>query len=145
MFDLTPFNRRERNLWNNMDDSFNRFMNPFFGMENWGAMGTDVEDKGDHYLLTADLPGFNKKDIHVRIDGDVLTIEAEKKEDKKEERHNYVCRERHYGSYHRSFDLTGILKDQISGNYTDGVLSIKLPKEKTNGTDDQQSIEVNLD
>ena len=54
----------------------------FFGDGSWGRglseFKTDIQDKGDSYLLEADLPGFKKEDIHVDVDGDTMTIRAER-------------------------------------------------------------------
>ena len=78
------------------------------------------------------MPGFNKDDIKIDIENDCLTISAERKletndEDKKK---NFVKRERFYGSYSRSFDVTGIDVDHIEASYTDGVLTLNMPKKK---------------
>ena len=54
----------------------------FFGDGSWGRglseFKTDIQDKGDSYLLEADPPGFKKEDIHVDVDGDTMTIRAER-------------------------------------------------------------------
>jgi len=109
------------------------FSDPFAGFFNTTELAqfrTDVTDEGDHYLLEADLPGFEKKDINLDIQGDTLTIRAERhskvKEDDKE---NKVIRmERSYGAYSRSFDISGINADKIKAKYVDGVLRLTLPK-----------------
>ena len=91
---------------------------------------TDISDQGDSYLLEADLPGFDKDSIHIDLSEDTLTISAERhsqheEEDKKD---SYVCCERSYGQYQRSFDVSGIDKDGIKAKYADGVLRLTLPK-----------------
>ena len=94
------------------------------------AYGTDIRDEGDKYVLEADLPGFNKDDIHVDLDDGSLTISAERssdKEDKDDER-SYVRRERFYGSYSRSFSVKHIDTDAITASYADGVLTLIMPK-----------------
>ena len=62
------------------------------------AIRTDILDKGDHYQLQAELPGFNKEDIKINLEGDCLTIQAEHKEETEEKKKEYVRKERHYGS-----------------------------------------------
>ena len=91
---------------------------------------TDVTDTGDAYKLEAELPGFKKEDIKIDVENDCLTISAERKvdEDKKDEKNNFVKRERYYGSYSRSFDVSGINIDGIEASYTDGVLTLTMPK-----------------
>lgn len=91
---------------------------------------TDVRDEGDHFLLEADLPGFDKNDIHLDIKNDILTISAERHSEHEEEdkKGKYIRCERSYGCYKRDFDLSGIRADEIKAKYKDGVLKLKLPK-----------------
>ena len=79
MFDLMPFGY-ERSLL----DSFDNFEKEFFkGMNrSLASFRTDIQDKGDHYVLEAELPGFAKEDIHIDLDDNYLTIRAEHKEEK---------------------------------------------------------------
>lgn len=90
----------------------------------------DLEDKGDHFELTADLPGFSKDDIKIDIEDKIMTITAKKEESKETKEKNYICRERRYGSYTRSFDISGAKADEISGSFKNGVLSIIIPKKE---------------
>ena len=115
-------------------DNFERhfFDSPFFGTSSSSMAGfsTDITDEGDSYKLTADLPGFEKGDINIDINDNTLTLSAERhsefeKEDKKGK---YIRVERSYGSYSRSFDLTGIKEDEIEAKYDNGVLTLTLPK-----------------
>lgn len=124
MFDLMPFDQSRRSLmrdWDNFEKNF--FSN--FGMS---AFRTDIRDKGDHYELVADLPGFQKDDIHIDVEGDMLTVHAEHKEDKEDKKDDYIRRERHYGSFSRSFNVANVKTDQIDAEYKDGVLKLVLPK-----------------
>ena len=63
-------------------DPWDQMEREFFGDGSWGRglseFKTDIQDKGDFYLLEADLPGFKKEDIHVDVDGDTMTIRAER-------------------------------------------------------------------
>lgn len=109
------------------------FSDPFSGFFNRTELAqfrTDVTDEGDHYLLEADLPGFDKKDINLDIQGDTLTIHAERhsKVEEKDKKEKVVRVERSYGSYSRSFDITGINADKIKAKYDNGVLRLTLPK-----------------
>jgi HSP20 family protein len=91
---------------------------------------TDVCEEEKNYLIEAELPGFDKNDINVEIDGGVLTISAEHTEEKeeKDENRKYISRERRFGYFSRSFDVSGIDEDSITGEYKDGVLKLVLPK-----------------
>ena len=109
------------------------FSDPFAGFFNTTELAqfrTDVTDEGDHFLLEADLPGFEKKDINLDIQGDTLTIHAERhsKVEEKDKKDKVVRMERSYGSYSRSFDITGIDPEKIKAKYVDGVLRLTLPK-----------------
>ena len=109
------------------------FSDPFAGFFNTSELAqfrTDVTDEGDHFLLEADLPGFEKKDINLDIQGDTLTIHAERhsKVEEKDKKDKIVRMERSYGSYSRSFDITGIDPEKIKAKYVDGVLRLTLPK-----------------
>ena len=132
MFELIPFDRTIRHMAS--FDPFREMDNmerSFFGNTNLvSAFRTDVSDTGDAYKLEAELPGFNKDDIKIDIENDCLTISAERKLETNEDdkKKNFVKRERFYGSYSRSFDVTGIDVDHIEASYTDGVLTLTLPK-----------------
>lgn len=134
MFELIPFDRTIRHMAS--FDPFRELDNmerSFFGNTNVvSAFRTDVSDTGDAFKLEAELPGFNKDDIKIDIENDCLTISAERKLDTTDEdkKSNFVKRERFYGSYSRSFDVTGIDVDTIEAAYDNGVLTLTLPKKK---------------
>lgn len=127
--DMTTFNP-----WREMEEFEKAFFsNPFGSFFNAPALNqfrTDVTDEGDHYLLETDLPGFEKKDITLDIHDDMLTIRAERKSkvEEKDKKDKVIRMERSYGSYQRSFDISGVDADQIKAKYTDGVLRLTLPK-----------------
>lgn len=150
MFELTRRNNnRNLNTFNpfrEMEDMERRFFgdrfDDFFRATDLAEFKTDVTDEGDHYLLEADLPGFNKEDIHLDLDGDMLTIRAERHSNvEKKEKHQVVRVERSYGSYCRSFDLSGIKAEEIKAKYDKGVLQLMLPK-KTEAVPAARQIEI---
>ena len=130
MFELIPFDRHSRNMagfdpfrmLNEMDRRF------FTGVPSVSVFNTDVIDTGDAFKLECELPGFKKEDIKIDIENDCLTISAERSSDDKDEKDNYVKRERFYGSFTRSFDVSGINVDNSEAGYSDGVLTVTLPK-----------------
>ncbi len=139
MFELRPYSHR-----NSQMSGFNPFRemeeleNAFFGNRNYfnnalAEFRTDIQDKGDHYLLEADLPGFRKEDIHIDLDDDTMTIQAERhsEHEEKDNQGNYLRCERSYGQYQRSFDISGIDTDAIKAEYTDGVLKLTMPKKSS--------------
>ncbi len=130
MFELIPFDRHSRNMsafdpFRMLDEMDRRFMNAAPSVY---TFRTDVIDTGDTFKLESELPGFKKEDIKIDIENDCLTISAERKADNKEEKDSYVKRERYYGSFSRSFDVSGINVDGIEAAYKDGVLTVTLPK-----------------
>jgi HSP20 family protein len=126
MFDLMPFNRKENNLF----DYFDNFEKNFFGDMTQGisAFRTDVIDDGDNYIVKAELPGFDKNDINIGIEGNNLTISAQRNEENEDKKDNYIYKERRYGSFARSFDVSNIKSDEITAEYKNGILSLHLPK-----------------
>ena len=106
------------------------------------GFGTDITEEEGGYKLQADLPGFEKEDIHVDVEGNMLTISAERKSENEESKNGYIRRERSFGSYERSYDISEIDPDMISGEYTNGVLTLHLPK-KENAGPEVKRIELN--
>lgn len=106
---------------------------PFLTTKNdFTGFSTDITDEGDAYQLTADLPGFEKDDIKIDISDNTLTLSAERhsEHEDQDKKGKYIRCERSYGSYMRSFDLSGINTDDIRAKYENGVLKITLPKEE---------------
>ena len=142
MFELKPYTRRNtpayRNPFRELEDLERDFfgMNPYryFGDTGLGEFKTDLKDTGDAYVLEADLPGFEKKDINIEMNGDLLTISAERHSEHEEEdkKKNYIRCERSYGSYTRDFDISGVEADGITAKYENGVLTLNMPKKSKN-------------
>ncbi|WP_322093985.1 Hsp20/alpha crystallin family protein [Paraburkholderia bannensis] len=90
----------------------------------------DVTESPQAYLVKAELPGVDKKDIDVKVDGNTVSIHAKverKIEQKEGER--WIRRERYSGSFARTFSLASEIDDSAaSAQYQDGVLSLNLPK-----------------
>lgn len=142
MFGMRPYrnnNDRRNNLsaynpFREMDAFERNFFNDPFG--SWfdhsalASFKTDIKDNGDSYTLEADLPGFDKKDIHLDVNGDTLTIHAERKaeQEEKDDKNNYVRCERSFGSYSRQFDLSSVDADHMKATYDNGVLKLEMPK-----------------
>lgn len=128
MFGMLPFEHREDNFF----DLFDNFERRFFGNQagNFPSFRTDIKDTGDKYVLEAELPGFTKEDINLDLKDGVLTISAQHKEEKeeKDEAGRYLRRERRYGSFARSFDVSNIDEENISAAYNNGILELNLPK-----------------
>lgn len=138
MFDLMPFERKDNSLFRYFDDFDRSF---FGGLQNmWPSCQTDIVDQGDRYILRVDLPGFEKEEIHLDVEGGRLTLSAEHKEEK-EEKDRFIRRERRYGSVSRSFDIANIDAENIKASYKNGVLELNMPK-KAERQPQQKPIEI---
>jgi len=94
----------------------------------------DINEDDKAYRVKAEIPGVDKKDIDVSVDGSQVSISAEvKRESKKKEGEKEVCSERYYGQVYRSFSLpTNVDSSKSEARYENGVLTMTLPK-KSNG------------
>ncbi len=142
MFELIPFDRHMRSAsfdpFRMLDEMDRHFFNNTTAVS---AFRTDVLDTGDAFKLECELPGFKKEDLSIDVENDVLTISAERKSDEKESKPNYVKRERFYGSFSRSFDVSGINVDAIEAAYNDGILTLTMPK-KVEQAPAKRSLEI---
>lgn len=135
---LAPKLFAENNLFNDFFNDYG-FMKAFdnidqklYGKHAIKEMLTDVRDKGDHYELLVDLPGFHKENIKVELDEGYLTITAEKGiEEKDDNNGRFVRQERYYGTMQRSFYVGEAIKvEDITGKFEGGVLAINIPKKE---------------
>lgn len=132
MFELSPFVQR-RSIWSY--DPFREMENigkDFFGRGENMRFRADIKDVGNAYELEAELPGFAKENISIDIEGDYLTVSAERSETKEEknDKGGYIRRERYCGSFSRSFDISGVDAQNIAAAYKDGVLKLTMPKKE---------------
>ena len=89
----------------------------------------DVRETEKSYLIEADLPGIDEKDIEVHLDGNTLTLASKKSEENKEERKGYMIQERRQASFSRSFTLPeNTDRESISATFRNGVLSVEIGK-----------------
>ena len=128
MFGMLPFEWTNDRFFDTPDNSQRRDRRePENGP---AAFRTDIRDAGDHFLLECELPGFRKEDIHLELKDGILTIAAQhdESEEERSRKGRYIRRERQYGVFSRSFDVSGIDENGISAAYRDGILELTLPK-----------------
>ena len=116
-----------------LDDFFRGFFVRPVEMSNTPETPTlklDVKEKNNDYLVHAELPGIRKEDIHVHIDGNTVSISAERKQEKEVKEGERILRsERYFGKVSRSFQLCQEIDESKSvAKFTDGVLELTLPK-----------------
>ncbi|MCC8043120.1 MAG: Hsp20/alpha crystallin family protein [Oscillospiraceae bacterium] len=126
MYALTPFARGFFNAFDDLDDAF------LSSASATANCRVDIREKDNGYVIDAELPGFNKEDITLDINGDCLTIKAKHtaNNDKQDENGKYIRRERSVCSYERSFDISEIDADKITAAYNNGILSLDMPKKQ---------------
>ena len=108
---------------------FEDFFKPFFyGGISAADMRTDIKETENGYEMQVDLPGFEKKDIEVSLKNGYLTVNA-KKQDKEEDKHKYVRRERNYSCSRSYYVGEGIKEEDVKAKYDNGILSLSVPKE----------------
>jgi HSP20 family protein len=121
-FGANPFGRRAFEL------------EPFRSIE--GLMrssfpAVDVVEGEKEYVVSAELPGMDEKELEVKIASGSLTIRGEKKEEREDKKPSYRLSERRYGSFERTIRLPeGIDEDKIDAKFAKGLLTIHLPKTK---------------
>ena len=93
------------------------------------APQVDIKEEKDRFIVLADIPGVDPKDIEVTMENNVLTVRGEKKTEKEEEGKNYTRIERVYGSFYRQFTLPDTAdNERISAKSKHGVLELSIPK-----------------
>jgi HSP20 family protein len=123
--ELSPFRGEMERLWDK-----------FFGERPFARAFTDewlpsvdISETKDSFVVKAELPGLEAKDVNVSISGDLLIVKGEKKKEEEEKDEHHYCSERYYGSFQRVFRLpTGVQADKIKATFDKGVLKLTLPK-----------------
>jgi HSP20 family protein len=100
-----------------------------FGAPGAYSPAVDIYEDGGCICLKADLPGFSKKDIYVKLVGNTIEITGEKRTEEKIDKRDYLRLERSYGKFNRTVRLPeGLDCDHVTANFADGVLEIKIPR-----------------
>lgn len=123
---LTTFQREVNRLF---EDFLGSRTEPVFGSDGGMWPNVNVSEDDKNVLVTAELPGVDKNDIHVDVHRDILTLSGEKREDKREDKHNIHRIECSYGRFHRQIRLPmEVESENTEAHMKDGVLSLRLPK-----------------
>lgn len=121
-----------------MDRVFDRFLGRGFGRlpalsrAGWGdtvVPNIDLKEAEKEFIVEAELPGMDEKDVSVTLSGGILTLKGEKKSEREEKKEDYRLTERSYGSFLRSFDLgEAVDPDKVKASFEKGVLKVTLQK-----------------
>jgi HSP20 family protein len=130
---------------------FDEFMEPFFPGSARSYLSElsgrepaiDLQDRGDHYLMTAELPGFEKKDVEVKVSSNVLELKAERSSEKESESKDTRETRRIHSYFQRSFALPEeVLSEKVGGTMKNGVLELKLPKKEQKARDESRRVDL---
>lgn len=134
MFDLIPWRERGElsSLRREIDSLFDRFFEgwPFrtSGIRQW-VPSVDVSETAQEVIVQAELPGVDPKEIDISVQGNLLTLKGERKQEKEEQGTNYHRIERSFGAFSRTLQLPAEVNvDKVNAVYKNGVLKITLPK-----------------
>ena len=128
------------NIWNPWDDmlslreAMNRlveesYVRPAQGIATRGNLALDLFEDGDNVEVTATLPGINPEDVEITVQGDVLMIKGQHKQEQERKQGNYHLRERRTGSFYRAVQLPCLVQpDKAQADFNNGVLHLTLPK-----------------
>ena len=150
MFGIIPFKTNNSDAkggytGNLFDDFFNSdFLAPIGMSKEAEKFKTDIKETESEYIISADLPGVEKKDISVNYKNKYIVITAKREEEHEEKdekankdeankdkkkQHSYLRKEKTYGEFSRSFYFDNIQPDKINAKFENGVLKVELPKE----------------
>ena len=130
---------------------FDEFMEPFFQSStrsfwteaNRKEPAIDFQDRGDHYVLTAELPGFEKKDVEVKIGSNVLELTAEKSSKTETKGREETQVQSSHSYFHKYLTLPEeVLSEKVSGTMKNGVLELRLPKRETKALDKPKRVDL---
>lgn len=122
--------------------SINGFVNDFFNEfptnfgktlreDVFGFPPVNIVEKADSYQVEIAVPGYDKADFNIKLEGNVLTVSAEKKEEAKDASNNVIRKEFTHKSFKRSFTIDEKIEDaNINAKYENGILNITLPKKE---------------
>ena len=108
------------------------FSNRFFEKEFERSLpAVNIKESNNEFNIEFAAPGFNKNDFKINVEENMLTISAEKEEEKNEEKNRFTRKEFSYNSFSRSFTLPQTVNaDKIDAKYNEGILKLNIPKKE---------------
>ena len=120
-----------------LQGEMNRLFDGFFGSRTAGRSGgvsrwvppMDLIERGDEFVVRADLPGMAEEDVAVEIKDHVLTISGERRAESEQEGESYYRAERAFGGFTRTLTLPdGVEPGAVKAHFAHGVLEVRIPK-----------------
>lgn len=147
---IYPVSQLHREIDRLFDEAFSGFPGVFRNRWEWPeetslilSPSIDIKESETDYVVSVEVPGVAKDDVDIRLEGNRLTIRGEKKQEKKEDKENYHCVERHYGSFERTLTLPQDANvDDVSANFKDGVLTIDIKRKAKSAPKEVRKVEV---
>ncbi|PCC71659.1 HSP20 family protein [Nannocystis exedens] len=121
---MSPF---QQDMHRMFDRVFGRFPLGFEQVGNYPTLS--VSDCGDSVMVRAEVPGLDAKDVELTVEGNILTLRGEKREETRDENENYFYHERSFGSFIRRIELPcHVDSNNADAHLEKGVLTLKMPK-----------------
>jgi HSP20 family protein len=121
---LTRFTRRE-----DEDKEKQGPVSTFPAFRNWSLLAGDVEETDKEIMVRVELPGMQKEDCEITVEGNILYVRGEKRFERARQDSTYHIMERAYGTFERAIPLPrNVDADKAEASYTNGVLTIRVPK-----------------
>ena len=148
----TTLSRGFDRMFDDFRRSFDDMMAPFLPTRTWWptertwpiqAALCDLMDKGDKYVLNAELPGFAKEDISIEVNKDTLTFSAEKRVKQEEKGEDYLHRERSYSASQRTVNFPEeVDPSKVEASMNNGILEIIAPKKEPSPDEKMRKIKL---
>lgn len=91
----------------------------------------DIQDRGDSFVLTAELPGYDKEEVEANVSSNVLELKAERRSEKEDKSGEKIQRQTFHSYFHKYLTLPEeVVSEKVSGTMKNGVLELKLPKKE---------------
>lgn len=135
----TQMSPLQQDMQRMFDRFFGRLPGSIMGLEPFGNVGNlmgnlnypaiSVSDSGDNVLVRAEVPGLESKDVEISVEGNILTLRGEKREEIRDEKENFFYHERSFGSFIRRIELPcHVNSEKAEAHLEKGILSLTLPK-----------------
>ena len=118
-------------LWEHLNENFfnNNSFNLGLNSKQNHLPKVDIAETENEFLIYAELPGTDGKDINLTLENETLTLKGEKKIEKEHNQSNFCSQERSYGLFQRSFKVPDTInQNKIDAQFNKGILTVKLPK-----------------
>ena len=149
----TYLSRSFNSTFDDLARTFDEMLSPFMPMKTWWSSAieplsvnaplVDLVDKGDKYLIIADLPGYKKTDIEIQINKNTLILNAKKETKNEQKNQEYLHRERTYSSCQRTINFANeIIPSGVEAKMNQGLLEVIAPKKETKPEQKTRRIEL---